>query len=330
MQNGIFTATFDSAGELTFGTGGPDLLPEPGLTRVVEMRYRLTSTQTSPGAQTVQYTQVGPDGVFDSGDDVATFGPGFNLAPSPEFVTTQVDISTNLAGNPSPWVNGEDVVFLAFGTFGFNEGDTFEVDYVRVTECFLWEFNNDNDTMLWATNEFVGNEAVLSVAGGNLTATTALDSASTTNSSLGAPAIGLPFNWFDTDHFRVWESRYAVNGPGQPQFEQLEWIDNNGADFYGVNGNRMTRLFTDDGVTTVSVIDLPTHTNFDGSTPTWGEDPTSIALIYYPFLNSDAAGETAVIDYLRLCPQNAAGVSEATIVTGDGPVNRARSWMIFE
>lgn len=289
------------------GTDANARIINPDLTRVMEMRYRITSTGTLDGG-TVFNANV------DSGDfviDMLSAGQVWNPQANAGWVTVVVDVSTRGDdGQPSPYWVGEVVNQLVIGANGYVAGDVIEVDYIRYSEGVQWEFSNDGDTMDWSALVNVGS---LEVSDGELTVAANAD----------GPAIQQAFCWVDSDHFSVFSSRISVNAGGVQQVEDLSWIDSTSP------GNQMQTLYTDDGNFAENEVDLTTHVaEITEVAATWGEDATSLGFTYSPFFNTGGTS-TATIDYLRLFPANAYGVSNV-ISLPVPPPNSAIHWALFE
>ncbi|MCA9437738.1 MAG: hypothetical protein KC978_18280, partial [Candidatus Omnitrophica bacterium] len=316
VSGGSLRLTADASGNTTWaiGTGDPgtDNTPkviDPDITRVFEMRYRITGVG-SPGTSIAFPVNSGG---FAGGQ---LNHQSWNAQINADWITTTVDLSTLNDGSLSPFYVGQTIIQLVVGVNGLASGDIVEIDYIRLSEGFQWDFTHPGDEMDWTIQNNVSD---LTASGGNLVVT----------ASDVQPGLLQPFSWFDTDYYSIWSTQVSATAGSQAQFETLQWIDNGGADTYGANGNIMTRLFTDDGNFQEATVDLNNHINaHDSSNPTWGEDPTSKALFLRPIENA-VNGDTATIDYLRLFPANAFGPSDPVFAIGEPP-SSVKSWELYE
>lgn len=292
-------------GNITFVLDGPEAAPrveDTALTRVFEMRYRALNAPTV-GPGTGATILINPTG--EPGDQ--EFGQNFQPVGDGNWHTTHIDLSTSDFGGSSTWLSTGQSFAFAVGINGFLTGDSqFEIDYIRLSEGYLYEFTYDGDFQGWGPQANIGPLAVQNgvftvPADGN-----------------GIPGVLNRFSWFDSSYFNQWSMRMRVTTGEPDQDLMVDIIDQGGAEFYGAT-NRFFGDFTATGGFQVVSYDI-------GSAPgvTWGENPSSQAYFLQPFRQGTqpitvgdppetvfvpAAGDSAEIDYIRLFPANAFGPS---------------------
>lgn len=319
VAGGVLTATETSGdGNITIalGTGDdPVGVLDAALTRVAEVRLRVTSTSydpSAPGGQTFFY-MVGPSFPGDMRD----LNPVLDNTNG-EWRTVVVDLSIDYAAGTSNngWTT-DPINQLVIGGNGFSNGDTVEIDYIRLVEYFDWDFKNDGDFMGFTPNP----DTTASVTGGELIMT---NNIAATNAWVEQRFANLDSTYFDTLATRVLRDATV-----SPNLEFWNWLDTPG---YAENNSAQWGVPADGTTYDEVVTDLPSLPPNTDTPPTpnsWGELPTTLNAFTqtYSPMYPDTANETARIDYIRLMPSNPVGPS--AVVTVDGTAS-AENWEQYD
>ena len=315
--NGVIRLTeVNGDGNMTFvigegATPGAAGVVDPSATRVIETRYRVTSsTWNGGGVQAIWYS-VGPtfpNDIRDMGSNTMFYSQFNNT-----WQTTIMDASVGVFGSDNGWVTATPNQ-LIFGANGFAVGDTWELDYVRLAECFEWEFTRPGDTYNWSQ----GANAVLTFPGDNAQLASAADDVT--------PFMNYTYQNIDAVHQRVLKTRVQLDAQTQQgQLEFFYWLDSS-----GYSDNDLGQYpWTNTGGLIVKETDLATATSNVPDTD-WGQNPTTLNNFggtYSPAFFNGPAGATALVDYIRLCPLNAFGPSNTVVATGGASVS---DWSLME
>jgi hypothetical protein len=304
VAGGIWTITTDSTGNLTLDLidGGNPVVFDTNVTRVFEIRFRATGYTPSPPSTVI----------FNPGSG-AQFGPDWNPTSSPNFQTSHVDMTANNVGVSTSFTSTGSSTQLGIGSNGWAAGNTLEVDYIRMTEMYDWEFNFDNDLENFSP---LGANASTVVAGGSLTVES------------NAPGVnpGLAYNIFggvDTTYFNTLDARVSAATSADPN-NIFQW---GYLQFPGFTPGGYQATYSDDGMQQDVSINLTTTATFG---PNWGDAFATLnnAGGTIQALFAPVANDTATIDYIRLRPSSALGPS-ATILAGP-PLLSVESWEAYE
>lgn len=282
---------------LNFAPGTEPAILDTNLTRVFEMRYRVTGPAALDGGTVI----------YDPGTGFQ-FGPQWRIDPvDGEYRTVLIDISN---GGINNYASTGISTQLAIGANGYSVGSVLEVDYIRVSESFDWNFRIDGDLM---GNVPVNGSAT--VAGGALTLTN-------TNGGTNAK-IERPFAQIDTAHFTTFEAAIDADPEIQPNILEFNYFA--GAAGFAPSGIQPVWEPVA-GTTVVTTIDL------SATPPAFGEPWVGVGTLNYPGgwfspmfpLN---AGEPAVIDTLRLRPAVVLGPSATVTATAGASVG---DWQLID
>jgi hypothetical protein len=306
VAGGVWTVTTDATGNLTLNLvdgGGGAVLFDTNVTRVFEMRFRATGYTPSPPSTVI----------FDPGTGFQ-FGPDWNPNSSVDFQTVHVDMSSNNLGASTTYTSTGESIQLAVGSNGWVAGNTLEVDYIRMTEMYDWEFNFDNETENFSP--IANTVTPLTVASGSLTV----------EATAAASNPGITYNIFggvDSTHFNTLDARVSAATSADPN-NIFQW---GYLQFPGFTPGGYQAVYADDGTAQDISIDLTATATF-GPDWTGGFATLNNAGGTVQGLFANNIGESASIDYIRLRPAGALGPS-ATVLAG--PASMAvESWQNYE
>jgi len=295
VSGGILTATTTAAGNVTMNfdpAGATPAIIDTALTRVFEIRYRITGSYTG-GGDTV---------IYDPGSGFQ-FGPSWNPAVSASFTTSVIDL-TNGAGNN--YISTGTSLQLAPGLNGMGAGTTLEIDYIRLTEYIDFGFNNDGDTMN------------LTPIGGSLTVVGGVAQLTNTTAGTNAFLTG-PFSQIDTNYFNRFRTRIDAGPTIDPNLMTFQYLASGFlGGGYNVNWDPIS------GTNVATNIDLTTA-------PTFGVLWGSVGTLnrgdgFFSPMFPNTAGELAKIDFIRLTPATTFGPSAPVTVTLGSQVS---DWMTY-
>lgn len=289
VAGGVWTLTHTSGGNITMNLAGPAVIPDTDLSRVFEMRYRTAAGLTTSAV------------IYDPGTGFQ-FGPQNVIGSSPtNFTTMHVDMTNGGNNYTSTGVSNQ----LAPGANGFNPGDVWEIDYIRMHEYFAWEFNNANDDHFWR------------VPNGTGTATATGSSLSMVNSAANtAVRVSQPFYQISADYFTVFETSIDANPAINPNLFFFNYFTNG---FAFTGGGHQPGWAPSPGNFVNVTIDLTTP-------PAFGPGWLPIAALNFPAGGVEPmfplnANETANVDYLRLRTATPYGPAPTVTATGGATTN---------
>lgn len=265
---------------LDLASADPHAVFDTNLTRVLEIRYRIIG----PFAEANQGMVL-----HDPGTGMQNAQP-WRIDPlSPGFATVVIDMTD---GGANGWASTGTASRLAFGTAGFQPGSILEIDTIRLSESFDWDFRHDGDLM---GNRPVG--ATASATGGALVLA---------NTTAGVRArIGRSPSRIDAGHFTVLE---ALLGGPPPAGQAVVEIDYLAGPSASDPGRIAVAWQPGSGAPALVVMDLSTASPASGSP--WS-GTTSLGRSEGWFSPSEPfwAGEATEIQSLRLRPAVVLGPS---------------------
>jgi hypothetical protein len=224
----------------------------------------------------------------------------FTLIPTATFQTLHFDLGVNHAGAPTCWVDGSRPISISFYIPSTAIGESIEIDSIRLTEFFDWNFSSAGDLAEWQGNA----RTMLNAGSPGL-----LRLESTASGSI---AMSRPFRNIGSGYFNRLRARYRVVTANQPNLFGWNYFSNPAN--YGTGGFQ-TQISAngsfDDVSLNLSVTPLYGNTWGAGGAATLNFSQEAFSAFF-----ASAAGEFAEVDYICLSPATTYGPSATVVASG--------------